>query len=332
MKFLPAFTAISISRASRTSRSHSHARPDTASPFFGLLAAGLLYAASAAAAPPALPVEEVAPGVFVHRGQHAGLDDAARGDSANIGFIVGARCVAVIDSGGSRATGAALRAAITAHTAQPVCYVINTHAHFDHVLGNAAFVDDAPVFVGHAHLAAALDASRDYFAERFATELAGPASDVIAPGMLVEDTREIDLGERRLLLSAVAEAHTSADLTVYDRQTQTLWSGDLVFMERLPVLDGSLRGWLAWIEAAPAQPIARVVPGHGPVAAPWPAALDAERDYLTSLLATVRRAVREGLFLEDVANEAREHPPAGWLLSEPHARNASKAFREVEWE
>lgn len=279
-----------------------------------------------------LAVDEVAPGVYVHHGMHAAIEEAARGDIANIGFVVGERCVAVIDTGGSRATGAALRETIAATTPLPVCYVIDTHAHFDHVLGNAAFVADRPQFVGHANLAAALEASRAFFAERFAAELAGPASDVVLPSLTVEGTRELDLGGRSLVLDAVAEAHTSADLTVYDVKTRTLWSGDLVFMERLPVLDGSLRGWLAWLDAPPARPIDRVVPGHGPVSAPWPAALAAERAYLAALLSDARAAVREGRFLEDVAAAAREHPPAGWLRTEPHARNASKAFREVEWE
>lgn len=291
----------------------------------------LLHAAPAAVAAD-FPVEEIAPGVFVHRGAHVSIEDEGRGDSANIGFIVGERCVAVIDTGGSRATGTALLAAIRARTPLPVCYVIDTHAHFDHVLGNAAFVADGTEFVGHAALGAALDASRDYFAERFAQELAGPASDVVLPTLLVDGERELDLGNRPLRLTAVAEAHTSADLTVFDAQTGTLWSGDLMFMERLPVLDGSLRGWLAWIDQTRGARVERVVPGHGPVAAPWPAALEAERVYLSGLLEAARAAVREGRFLEDLAAEARDHPPAGWLLTEPHARNASRAYREVEWE
>lgn len=286
-------------------------------------ASGLLRAAD-------WPLAEVAPGVYVHHGRHAGIDDPARGDSANLAFVVGKRCVAVVDTGGSVATGRALRAAIARTTPLPVCYVVNTHAHFDHVLGNAAFLPDAPKFVGHANLVAALDASRDYFASRFADELGGAA--VVGPDLVVEDRLTLDLGERELQLAAVPAAHTSADLTVFDPATATLLSGDLVFMERLPVLDGSLRGWLDWLGAVRGQKASRVVPGHGPVSAPWPAALDAEEAYLSGLLATVRAAVAEGSFLEDVSASARAAPPAGWLLTAPHARNASKAFREVEWE
>jgi quinoprotein relay system zinc metallohydrolase 2 len=274
---------------------------------------------------------EVAPGVFVHHGHHVGLDDPQRGDSANIGFVVGARCVAVIDSGGSIAVGRALREAIARTTPKPVCYVINTHGHFDHVLGNAAFRDDHPQFVGHAELAGVLEASRDYFAERFTAELAPLGGDgVVVPTTSIADTQTVDLGQRELLLTAQPTAHTVADLTVLDRASNTLWSGDLVFMERLPVVDGKVRGWLDWMDAYASKPFARVVPGHGPVSAPWPAALTAEREYLGSLVQQVQRAIASGQFLEDVT--AAAEPPAGWLVPEAHARNLSRVYREFEWQ
>ena len=90
---------------------------------------------------------ELAPGVFVHLGQQLALDAPGHDDIANIGFIVGSKCVAVIDTGGSVRIGRALRSAVRLRTARPICYVINTHVHFDHVLGNAAFREEERRFL-----------------------------------------------------------------------------------------------------------------------------------------------------------------------------------------
>lgn len=293
--------------------------------------AGKVFASQAEE--PALPVTAVADGIYVHRGAHADIDDPARGDSANIGFIVGENCVAVIDTGGSLATGRALRATISATTATPVCYVINTHVHFDHVLGNAAFADDDVQFIGHENLAQAMVANRDFFAAEFAAELGGPHADrVIAPNATVAAKQTLDLGRRSIEIEAHPVAHSNTDLTVLDRATNTLWTGDLVFMERLPIIDGKLKGWLAWISEAVTLPYERIVPGHGPVVADWPDAVAAESNYLQALLTDARAAIAAGVFLEDAMESMSRDAAAQWLVNTRHPRNVSRAYRELEWE
>ncbi|HET7633633.1 MAG TPA: MBL fold metallo-hydrolase, partial [Burkholderiales bacterium] len=194
----------------------------------GLAAAAIggsmwLCACAAAAAP--LAVTQVAPGIFVHVGAVALAAPANRGDIANIGFIVGSRCVAVIDSGGSFAVGAALRAAIRKHTALPVCYVINTHMHPDHVFGDAAFVPDHPQFVAAVNEPRALAARSAYYLRTLRREIGAAAAGTtgVPPTLTVNGKRSIDLGNRTLLLRTWPPAHTDNDLTVYDSKTATLW-------------------------------------------------------------------------------------------------------------
>ena len=107
-----------------------------------LAAAALLAVLSGAAGVAAqapLPVSEVAQGVFVHQGPYEDFTPANGGGIANLGFVIGGHSVAVIDSGGSRAEGERLLAAIRARTDLPVSHVILTHVHPDHVLGTGAF-------------------------------------------------------------------------------------------------------------------------------------------------------------------------------------------------
>ena len=117
-----------------------------------LAAAVVLGTTAGRAETAALPVTEIASGVFVHNGVHEEASAANEDAIANIGFMIGDEAVAVIDPGGSFAEGSALRAAIRARTDQPIRYVILTHVHPDHISGAAAFRDDHPDFVGHAKL------------------------------------------------------------------------------------------------------------------------------------------------------------------------------------
>ena len=54
-----------------------------------LVAGVFLASALAQAADSDLPMHEIAPGVFVHEGRHAPWGEAANGDVANLGFIIG---------------------------------------------------------------------------------------------------------------------------------------------------------------------------------------------------------------------------------------------------
>jgi quinoprotein relay system zinc metallohydrolase 2 len=304
---------------------------------------GLAGAANPAVKP--LPIEEVADGVFVHKGLHEDFSEANRGGIANLGFVIGEKAVAVVDTGGSLAEGRALLAAIRARTDLPVAFVVNTHLHPDHVLGNAAFAggglgnaafEDAE-FVGHRRLERAM-AERGPFYLDAMRRLLGHAftgTRIVPPTRLVEigQPQDIDLGGRILRLQAWPTAHTDTDLTVQDLETGTLFAGDLLFMERIPVVDGSLNGWIEVLDELLKIEASRVVPGHGPPSAPWPEALSAERRYLEWLRSEIRRLLARNVPLGEAVEALPLPPDQDWLLADPnHGRNVIASYKELEWE
>jgi len=283
-------------------------------------------------------IEQIAPGNYVHYGQHAARSRDNAGDNANIGFIVGERCVLVFDTGGSRLVGEALMGALRQVTDKPVCYVVLSHVHPDHIFGAAAFLQDRPVVIGHENLPHQLAARGQFYRETLERDLGELAegSDIIMPTRTIaaDETITVDLGGREVDIHAWTPAHTDDDVTVFDRATSTLWLADLLFVEHTPVLDSNITGFLAVMQTLRANTDVRhYVPGHGRSNATWPAVLDRQQHYFEVILTETRAAIRNNVPLMDAVNQVGLSEAQNWVNFETyHRRNVTTAYTELEWE
>ena len=293
-----------------------------------------LCSGMATPAPAIFGMVQASPGDFVRVGDNAEATAVNLDGIANIGFIIGHNAVAVVDPGGSLADGNRLRATIQATTKLPIRYVIVTHAHPDHAFGAAAFLPDHPVFVGHWRLPAALANRSAYDHARLAAILGDPQTgNPVSPALLVHDTLSLDLGARILRLQAFPPAHTDTDLVVLDTASGTLWAGDLLFVGRVPSLDGSITGWLKALAALRALPARKAIPGHGPAFVPWPTGAQGELRYLETVVKDIRAGIAAGESIDKIAASAGQSERQHWALFDQYnGHNVIVAYKELQWE
>ena len=282
-----------------------------------------------------LSMNKIADGVYVHIGTHGDFDKDYHGDMANIGFIVGANSVAIVDSGGSYKVGVQLREAVRSVTQLPIRYVINTHIHPDHIFGNAAFIQDKPEFIGHHNLPGTLSLNHESLMRSLKEVLGTDAdgSEIVLPTKIVSDVMDIDLGNRKLHLQAWPKAHTNTDLTVLDEKTQTFWTGDLLFITKTPSLDGDLKGWLSVDDGLKAVQAKITIPGHGDPTKDKNGMLDRQNTYLNLLLKDVREAIKNVVDMQQLTETAAQAEKSNWVLFDLiNRRNINHAYPQLEWE
>lgn len=281
-----------------------------------------------------IALEEVGPGVFIRRGLDAEASAQNNDAIANIGFIVGNDAVLVTDPGGSLADGEWLRGEIVKRTDKPIRYVALTHVHPDHCFGAEAFKGDGTTFIGHHALRSALESRGDFYRERLVAILGEDRTgNVVMPTLEVKEKAQIDLGGRRISFIAHGTAHTNCDLSMIDHGSNLLFPADLLFVHRVPSLDGSLLGWLKEIDALTALGVVRCVPGHGPTSVETvPAFADLSR-YLSLLRDETRKAITSDVPIEKAIRTVAQSERDKWVMfDEYNARNVTQAYKELEWE
>lgn len=293
-----------------------------------------LFALTVAHAQPLQRIE-VAPNVYALVGpmEQRSADNLA--NNANFGFVVGENSVILVDSGGTLRGAQAIEKQIRAVTDKPVSLVINTGGQDHRWFGNAYFTAQG------AKTLTSVDTREDQVAR--GDVQVGKTSGYVGRSWqgtepqvaqeTVEEVTEITEEGVRLQLIPVGAAHTGGETLVWLPDQKLLFSGDVVYMDRMLGV-GSQSQHLAWIEAFKViqqlKPV-HIVPGHG-----LPTDLaGAERDtyrYLLFLRQKVGELVETG---EDMsAAAAIDQSQFSYLevYEQIHKRNALRVFEEMEWE
>jgi glyoxylase-like metal-dependent hydrolase (beta-lactamase superfamily II) len=231
---------------------------------------------------------------------------------ANVTAIGGDRGLVVVDTHGSTAAGRAVLDDLGHLGAGSVAAVVNTHWHWDHSFGNAAFRERDPEVPIHAHEDAArmLDEQGEHMKGRFAESDDPHRDEVVATELVIPDhtfssTRSLDLGDRLVELVFPGRGHTDGDLVVVVPDAGVVLGGDLVEESAKPWigLDSWPLEWHASLDVVLSliAPETAVVPGHGvPVDRGF---VETQRDELAVIGETVRRLAGDGVPLSQAVTE-----------------------------
>lgn len=285
-----------------------------------------------------LDFKEVESGVFLHVGKHEEIDHHNKGDICNITFIIGEKSVLVVDSGASNKIADSVQSEIKKKTDLPIQYLVLTHGHPDHFFGTESFArknKDLTIF-GHEKLSRSLLINFDFYKDQMQNNTKDSEIkniSLVLPNKVVkiDETINIDIGNRIITLEAWRSGHTDNDLSVFDKKTKTLITEN-IFVDRIPPITASVLGWKKTLEEILKRDINLVIPGHGDPQNKIRAVKPMLR-YFNRIIEEVREIHNKNLDLEFALNNTSMENSENWLLfNEYHLRNITRAFSELEWE
>ena len=279
---------------------------------------------------------QVAPGVYAVIGDLGGRTYENESLNANVGFIVSDDGVVVVDPGATYQSARKLHAAIRRVTDRPVKWVINTGGQDHRWLGNGYFREQGAEIIAHAKAKADMTA-------RGADQLAALAPILkeklegtrpVLPTRTFPDRLSLKAGGREIQVIHLGSAHTPGDSVVWLPRERVLFSGDVVYVDRLlgviPV--SSVKRWIATFDAMAKLEPKTIVPGHGAVCDLAKARRDTY-DYLVLLRTHMKKAAADFVDLQRAIGTLDQSAFARLQnYDELKGGNASRAYLEAEAE
>jgi glyoxylase-like metal-dependent hydrolase (beta-lactamase superfamily II) len=247
----------------------------------------------------------VADGVYAYVGDLEGRTYENEGLNANVGLVVTSAGAVLIDAGATLQSAQKIHEAVKKVTQQPVKWVINTGDQDHRWLGNGYFKALGIETIAHANAQADMTA-------RMAEHLAGlrvlkerlVGTVPTLPSRFVKDANtQLELGGTVFELKHRGGGHTPGDWLVWLPQKNVLFSGDVVYVDRVlgmhPV--SRTKPWLASFAVIDELKPKIIVPGHGQVTN-LATAQAQTRDLLLALRVHMGKAVEDG---EDISSAVK---------------------------
>ena len=301
--------------------------------------AASVYAAitvQASQASESFDVQKVSDSVFALVGPLGNRTPANLGNNATYGVVVTSEGVVLIDSGGTYKGAQRIHETIRSLTGKPVKIVINTNGQDHRWLGNDYFQRQGAKIIAHRKTVEDQNARLNDQLSRLANtvgEIGLEGTRAAYANEVFEDRLDIALGGTTLELHHVGHAHTPADVVVWLPRQKLMFTGDVVYVERmLSVRSYSHSGsWIKAFETVAGFEPEHIVPGHGSLTT-----LDTARKDTYSYLRFLREKVASFMATGgDIADIGQLDQSAfSYLVNYKllKGRNAQQVYQELEWE
>ena len=249
----------------------------------------------------------------------------------NVGLIVGAKAVLVVDTGLGARNGAIVLAEARKAAPGRALYLVSTHVHPEHDLGAGAFPAGATMIRSKDEVA-----DIDEFGLALAKTFSGCSAlnaellkdaQVRKADIVFDKSYDLDLGGVKVTLLAMGPNHTRGDTAIFVPADRVLFAGD-VAMKGQPAFASpysNLDHWLGSLDRFAGLKPKVIVPSHGPMGGIE--LVDGYRAYLMTIRNRTQALRASGLSVDQaiaqVGGEMRaQYPDAGRLAGAVRAAYA----------
>lgn len=226
----------------------------------------------------------------------AGIATDNEGFISNAGVIVTGDGVVIFDALGTPSLANKLVGLIKAITDQPIKKVVVSHYHADHIYGLQVFEAlGAEIIAPYgAQKYIQSDAAKNRLEERqFSLDpWVNENTHLVLPDTTVEKSYRFKMGDISFTLNFMGKAHSDGDLTLLVEPDRVLFSGDIIFRERIPFVGSAdSKKWLETLTKLETSGLTALVPGHGPATHDPKDTISLTRRYLAYLRKVMGAAV-----------------------------------------
>lgn len=232
------------------------------------------------------------------------IPDGNVGGVPNVGIVVGRNATLVIDTGLGPRNGQTVLHEVEKLTKTSQIYIVGTHFHSEHILGESAFPPTAKVIRARAQQQ---DIDQFGVQPNFATRSPAMAelmkdSEFRRADDFFDSEKTIDLGDVRTRLMWFGGTHTNGDTLIFIEGDNVLFAGDVIMNRRFLGFNSqssSVRAWLNSLDKVEPLHPTIIVPSHGEMGNG--SLVELNRSYLKALQARVAELKHDGKTVDQVA-------------------------------